>query len=51
VFAGGCHPARDTVSTIEAAGFVIERSRRFNFRPTPLVALAAPRILGVARRP
>ncbi|MET9342932.1 class I SAM-dependent methyltransferase [Nonomuraea sp. NPDC003804] len=30
--AGGCHPARDTVSTVDGAGFVIERLDRFTFR-------------------
>ncbi len=46
---GGCHPARDTLAAIQQAGFVIEECRRFDFRPTPLVAPATPRILGVAR--
>jgi ubiquinone/menaquinone biosynthesis C-methylase UbiE len=47
---GGCHSARDTLAAIERAGFVVERCRRFDFRPTPLVAPATPRILGMARR-
>jgi ubiquinone/menaquinone biosynthesis C-methylase UbiE len=51
LFGGGCHSARDTLAAIAAAGFVVERNRRFDFRPTPLVAPATPRILGVARRP
>lgn len=49
LFAGGCHSARDTIAAIELAGFLVERCRRFDFRPTPLVAPATPRILGVAR--
>ena len=49
--AGGCHPARDTLTAIEAAGFMVERCRRFNFRPLPGDVPTAPRILGVARRP
>jgi len=49
--AGGCHADRDTAAAIERAGFEIERCRRFRFRPSLLVAPAAPRILGVARRP
>lgn len=49
-FAGGCHAARDTAGAIESAGFVVEHCRRFDFRPTPIVAPATPRILGVARR-
>jgi ubiquinone/menaquinone biosynthesis C-methylase UbiE len=47
-FAGGCHPARDTLRTIEEAGYEIERVRRFDFspgRPMP----AVPHILGCAR--
>lgn len=50
LLAGGCHSARDTLAAIERAGFTIEQCRRFDFRPTPLVAPATPRILGVARR-
>ena len=48
---GGCHADRDTAAAIQRAGFEIENCRRFDFRPTPLVAPAAPRILGTARRP
>jgi ubiquinone/menaquinone biosynthesis C-methylase UbiE len=47
-FAGGCHPARDTLRAIEDAGYEIERVRRFDFspgRPMP----AVPHILGCAR--
>jgi ubiquinone/menaquinone biosynthesis C-methylase UbiE len=47
---GGCHVARDTLAAIEAAGFVIEHSERFSFRPNPL-DVTSPRILGTARRP
>lgn len=47
---GGCHSARDTLAAIERAGFAVEACRRLAFRPTPLVAPATPRILGVARR-
>jgi SAM-dependent methyltransferase len=46
---GGCHPNRDTLAAIEAAGFALERCRGFGFpvdaRATPVV----PRILGTAR--
>jgi ubiquinone/menaquinone biosynthesis C-methylase UbiE len=48
--AGGCHTHRDTVRVIERAGFLVERCRRFSFRPSPLVAPVAPHVLGVARR-
>ena len=46
---GGCRADRDTEAAIEAAGFRIERQRRF-LRRTLAEAPAAPRILGVARR-
>ena len=45
--AGGCHLARDTVGTIAAAGFTIERMRRFTSGPGPL---GVPFVLGAARR-
>ncbi len=48
---GGCHADRDTAAAIRRAGFDIENCRRFDFRQTLLVAPAAPRILGAARRP
>ena len=48
---GGCHADRATPEAIEAAGFEMESCRRFDFRPSVLVALAAPHVLGVARRP
>jgi ubiquinone/menaquinone biosynthesis C-methylase UbiE len=46
---GGCRADRDTGAAIEAAGFRLERHRRF-LRRTVMDAPAAPRILGVARR-
>ena len=46
---GGCHPARDTLSAITAAGFTIERCERFGFSPSPIIP-KIPHILGVARR-
>jgi ubiquinone/menaquinone biosynthesis C-methylase UbiE len=49
-FAGGCHASRDTAAAIAAAGFEIEACRGFRFAPSPLVALVAPHVLGVARR-
>jgi ubiquinone/menaquinone biosynthesis C-methylase UbiE len=45
--AGGCHAARDTENAIRAAGFEIERCRRFPFKGGPVTA---PHILGVAKR-
>jgi hypothetical protein len=39
-----------TLAAIEAAGFVIEHSERFSFRPN-LIDVTSPYILGTARRP
>jgi ubiquinone/menaquinone biosynthesis C-methylase UbiE len=47
--AGGCHADRDTKSAIQDAGFVIEDFRAFPFRPSLVVAVATPHILGIAR--
>jgi SAM-dependent methyltransferase len=49
--AGGCHPARDTLAAIEAAGFEIERYRRLTIAPCLVTLPVAPHVLGVARRP
>ena len=46
--AGGCHMTRDTRAAMDAAGFIIQRSRRFPFPPGPM---GIPHILGSARRP
>lgn len=48
---GGCHASRETGAAIERAGFVIERCRNFSFRPSPLLFVVSPHILGIARRP
>jgi ubiquinone/menaquinone biosynthesis C-methylase UbiE len=45
---GGCHPTRDTLAAIEAAGFEVERCERFPFSPSPVIP-RIPHILGVAR--
>src|SRR5713226_7281288 len=50
-FGGGCHPSRPTDRAIEEAGFVIECSRRFSFRPFLITLPAAPHVIGLARRP
>jgi len=47
---GGCHASRDTGRAIEAAGFEIDRCRRFGFRAGLADFIATPKILGVARR-
>jgi len=44
---GGCHAARDTEAAIRAAGFRIERCRRFPFKGGPVTA---PHIIGLARK-
>ncbi|HEX4717364.1 MAG TPA: class I SAM-dependent methyltransferase [Thermoleophilaceae bacterium] len=46
--AGGCHLTRDTRAAIEDAGFIVRRSRRFQF---PSGNFGLPHILGSARRP
>lgn len=48
---GGCHPNRDTVAAIEAAGFTLEQVRRFSFEPSRLASPVAPHVIGRARRP
>jgi ubiquinone/menaquinone biosynthesis C-methylase UbiE len=47
---GGCHPTRDTLAAIDAAGFKVERCERFPFSPSPMIP-NIPHILGVAKRP
>lgn len=47
---GGCHPTRETLGAIEAAGFKLEQSRRFPLAPSR-VSPALPHVLGVASRP
>lgn len=46
---GGCHPNRDTLAAIEAAGFQVERCRGFGFPADARAYPVAPRILGAAR--
>jgi ubiquinone/menaquinone biosynthesis C-methylase UbiE len=46
-FGAGCHPNRDTVGAIEAAGFSIEEIERFE---VPGNLLATPHVLGSALR-
>lgn len=47
--AGGCHAARDSVASIEAAGFAISVCERFDFSPSPIMP-AVPHVLGIAER-
>jgi SAM-dependent methyltransferase len=42
----GCHPNRDTVGAIEAAGFRVDRVRRFDH----LGGVTAPHVIGLAIR-
>jgi ubiquinone/menaquinone biosynthesis C-methylase UbiE len=46
---GGCHLARETDRSIEAAGFAIESCERFTFRVPP-VDPPKTHVIGVARR-
>jgi ubiquinone/menaquinone biosynthesis C-methylase UbiE len=48
---GGCHTARDTVSAIADAGFVVERLERFRFPESGPAMPASPHVLGTALRP
>ena len=48
--AGGCHPARDTTTAIQDAGFDIETINRFGFAAARFEP-SIPHILGVARKP
>ena len=48
---GNEHFARRTKQAIRAAGFEVERERRFRFQPSPLDFISASHVLGVARRP
>jgi ubiquinone/menaquinone biosynthesis C-methylase UbiE len=45
---GGCHPNRDTVAAITAAGLQMVRLDRFDLQAMP--PLARPHVLGVAER-
>jgi hypothetical protein len=47
---GGCHTARDTIASIDAAGFRLERLERFRFPEGHLPTPTAPHVLGTARR-
>lgn len=47
--AGGCHPNRDSVTAIGAAGFDVREVRRFGFSPVPLLPPTA-HVLGRAVR-
>jgi ubiquinone/menaquinone biosynthesis C-methylase UbiE len=49
-FAGGCHPNRDTLEAITAAGFQVQDNERFGFAPQ-LLAPPVAHILGHAVRP
>jgi ubiquinone/menaquinone biosynthesis C-methylase UbiE len=48
--AGGCHPNRDTLEAITAAGFQVKDNERFGFAGHPLAPPVA-HILGHATRP
>jgi ubiquinone/menaquinone biosynthesis C-methylase UbiE len=46
---GGCHPNRDTVAAVTAAGLQLVQLDRFDLQAMP--ALARPHVLGVAQQP
>jgi SAM-dependent methyltransferase len=48
LFAGGCHPNRDTVGAMEMTGFQVKELERFDM---PGTFLAKPHVQGVARKP
>ncbi|HEX6500100.1 MAG TPA: class I SAM-dependent methyltransferase [Micromonosporaceae bacterium] len=48
--AAGCHPNRNTVSAIEAAGFVVDECERFGFSPSPWMPPTA-HVIGRAHKP
>lgn len=48
---GGCHPNRDTEAAIRVAGFTVQESHPFRFRPCALLAPVAPHVIGTAIRP
>ena len=50
-FAGGCRLTRNTLETIQAAGFIIDECEQFLFQPCLPAKLAAPHILGRAHSP
>jgi ubiquinone/menaquinone biosynthesis C-methylase UbiE len=50
MFAGGCHPNRDTRRAIEEAGFEIVSCREVLFNPGPGVIPIEPHLIGRARR-
>ncbi len=49
--AGGCHPNRDTLGAIAAAGFAITGLRRFDFVPRRVPLPVAPHVIGRAAPP
>jgi len=47
--AAGCHTSRDTIGSIERAGFSLVECRRFTFRPSVLAAPVSPHVIARAR--
>lgn len=48
---GGCHPNRNTLAAIVAAGYRVESCRALAFPPSARLSPVATRILGAARKP
>lgn len=49
--AGGCHPNRDTVATVTAAGFEIQHQRRFSFSILPGIPAVSHVIVSARKLP
>jgi ubiquinone/menaquinone biosynthesis C-methylase UbiE len=47
---GGCHTARDTVRSIETAGFALERHRELRLASMPSFVPVSTQAIGLARR-
>ncbi|MHB1089862.1 MAG: class I SAM-dependent methyltransferase [Ilumatobacteraceae bacterium] len=50
-FAGGCRLTRNTLESVQAAGFIVDECEQFLFQPCLPAKLAAPHILGKAHSP
>jgi ubiquinone/menaquinone biosynthesis C-methylase UbiE len=47
---GGCHVSRNTLASIESAGFTVEQVQRLRFPDVRMSLPTSPHILGVATR-
>jgi SAM-dependent methyltransferase len=51
LLAGGCHCNRDTAAAIDAAGFVVASSRRFDVKAGGVSTPVTPHVIGKATAP